>query len=310
METVKDLKQKILMKLIDQGIDVDKAKAEITAKYKEMADSNPIFASNKQIAYNIIARDYDVDVESTLATSGKKAFPLKIGEILESEKANFDISGYLIRDPRTFVAKKSGKEMMYVEVADDTGIQTFSVFNDGLVKWFGTDEKPLEFLQGDFVSVHNLYWKDKNDGYTPSFGQYASLSKAEPTFEYGDIIVNPIPSMVEGKYYTIKGIVTYLPEANKKQVYHCSTGHWFSGKTDDDIAELSMCEKCKKPMEVMKDMVVDGLQFADANGVATVKIGTFCEMKDIGVMEEYVLTGQFREGVFETRSAIPLTKKN
>ena len=60
MESVKDLKRKILTKLVDDGTDVDEAKTLILEKYDAMAKTNPIFASNKQIAYNIIARELKV----------------------------------------------------------------------------------------------------------------------------------------------------------------------------------------------------------------------------------------------------------
>jgi hypothetical protein len=314
MESVKELKKLILSQLVENGQDVEEAKAEITKKYDVMAEGNPIFKSNKQIAYNIIAREYNVQVKSTLATSGKKAFPLKIGEIQESEKANFDISGYLTRDLRTFRTSKDS-DMMYVNIADDTGSISFGVFEKELPLFFGTDEEPSGLGIGSYITVHNLHWADKSK-YSPNFGKYSSYSQEEEaSFGFKDIVVDPISAMVEstsGKdnWYTIKGIVTYIPEENKKMVYHGMCGHWFSGKDDNDIGELEMCAKCNKPMEVWKNLVVDGAQFADAKGVTTIAVSPFAELQDMNAMEEYLLTGPFKQDVFNVNKATPISKKN
>lgn len=293
IETLKELKVKILEKITEE---------ELIEKYEALASTNAIFQKNKRMAYHIIANESGVDLKVSVASASKEAFPLKIGQVKESEKTNFNFSGYLMADPRTIITKKSGKLMAMVEMADDTGVITIASFEEQADPILESGAKA-----GDFVKMSNLYWPDKNV-FIPSFGQYSSITKVEAPYDLSAVIVNTISQLKENDYFTIKGVITYVPQGEKREVYHCETGHWFKKLSDEDIGTQSMCDKCGVPMFVEKHMVGNGILFSDAEGDVDLDIGTFARLDDFDMMDEFILTGKFHEGKFKVSSAVPVKK--
>lgn len=317
MESLKEIKQLIITDQTEKGMDNDVAKEWLKTQYEELAETNPIFKMNKQIAYGIIAKKLKIKLTSLGASSSKKAFPLQIGEILNSEHDVFDLSGYVVRPP-FFYETEAGNDMFFLEIADKTGIVTFSG-NSAMVDISPISD--LELVTGDFVSAHNLKWKDKTK-YSPSYGKFSSVEKSETDYELNEIKCKPIASVVyipnpptkSANYHTIKGIVAYLPEENKMTAYHCSGGHWFKGMKDENVGELAMCEgdkKCGEVMEVLKHISVQDVIFADETEQINCNFSPFAELDDINAMETYILTGKIDDdGIFNITDATLLTKKN
>ena len=291
METLKELKAKIL----------EKIKApELKAKYEKLVSQNEIFETNKQMAYYYIAREVGVKLQVNVASASKEAFPLDIGKIVDDEKQNFNISGYIMGDVRPFVASNS-KQMAFVQIADNTGTINITVWEEQL-------EQFQELVSGDFVTVSNLYWKDKTK-FNPSYGQYSGITKVEPTFSIGDVIVNAIAEMQDEKYYVIKGLVVDIPDGTKTQPFHCATGHWFQGLSDKDLGTDSKCAKCEDIMEVEQHVHVSGMVFADTEKDVVVNLSVFAGLDDVNVFDELILRGQYKDEVFNANTVIPIKKK-
>ena len=312
LENVKELKQLILTKF-EETMTTEEAKAKLIQESEELAESNPIFKMNKQLNYNIIATNLKLELSSLGgASSSKKAFPLKIGEISTSEKENFDISGYVVRPVFAFNTPNNN-EMLFVTIADDTGVITFST-NDA----FG-DNTPIHDLDleiGDFINVNNLNWKDKTK-YSPSYGKYSGIQKAEPEFDLTKVKATPITSLVHTanatrksiNYFTIKGIVVRLGDMGVLDAYHCSGGHWFKGLTEANIGELSMCAKCEKPMEVFNSISAQDVLFADEGGMVGIEVSTFAGLQSLAPMDQLVVSGEYKEDkIFAVRDVLVIKK--
>ena len=294
METIKQLKQKILQKISEE---------ELLEKYNDLVSKNKIFEKNKRMAYHIIASEIGAEVNVSIASSSKEAFPVNIGELSESEKTNFNLSGYILEDPRTVITKAKQVEMTMLQIADNTGFVTVASFEDN-----ATPIIENGFKAGDFVKLSNLYWPDKNV-FLPTFGQYSSITKAEPKFGLEDVVVSSISQLTNDNYFTIKGIVAYLPDNEVKTVLHCPRGHWFSKLDQNDIGTLSMCNKCQAPVDVQSHIYAKGIIIADQDGEVHANIGTFAELDELNLLDEFIFKGKFKDDVFEVSSAIVVKKK-
>jgi len=314
MESVKEIRTKILEKLVEDGIPEEEAKTQIKDKYNELAELNSIFKLNPLAGYNIVASEFGVKLQSDMV-SKEASVLVGIGETSTYEKVRFDWEGYLVRDLRTFENSK-GNDMMYVEIADKTGIGTITVFHNKLEEWF--DEVDLN--AGDFVRIHSIIWEDKNDGYAPKYDKKSSLEKvAEPSFEFKDVKLNSISEMTpttskkDRHFYTIKGVVTKIPSDEYNKPFHCATGHWFKGIGEEKIGAMHRCDKCEKPMEVFNFIAANQVQFIDEGGIAYANFSTFNELDELNVMDELVLSGEFNaEKEFNVFNVIRLAqaKKN
>ncbi len=293
IETVKELKEKILTKITDEELD---------EKYSALVSKNIIFQKNKRMAYHIIANEVGADLKVSVASSSREAFPLAIGDLSESEKTNFNLSGFVIGEPRTLITKASGKLMAMIDIADNSGTITVASFED--------QANPIiegGFEKGDFVTLSNLYWADKSV-FLPTFGQYSSIKKTEAPYGLDEVVVNTIAELTEGNYFTIKGVISYIPEGEKRDVYHCSTGHWFKKLSDNDIGTQSLCEKCGVAMFVEKHAVANGVLFADETGEVALDIGTFAGLEDFNLLDEFIFNGKFTEDKFKVSNAVSVKK--
>lgn len=315
IETVKELKQLILTHY-EESMSSEAAKEKLIIESEVLASSNPIFAMNKQLNYNIIATNLGLELKAIGgASSSTKAFPLKIKELSTSEKINFDIAGYIVKPVFAFNTANDN-EMLFVTLADDTSVTTFST-NDA----FADNSKihDLDLEVGDYVKVSNLSWKDKTK-FSPSYGKYSSIVKAEPEFDLESIKAIPITSLVHNanaqrkseNYYTIKGIVVRLGDMGVLDAYHCSGGHWFKGLNDSNVGEMSMCsgdKKCDKPMEVFKSVSAQDVVFADETGIVGIEVSTFAGLKSLAPMDQLVISGEYRDDdVFAVRDVLVIKK--
>lgn len=292
METVKELKTLLLKQLSEE---------ELEKQYEQLKKENQMFARNVRMAYYFIAKQNDISLQTNIATTSREAFPLKIEEMLESEKPNFNLSGYLVSGTRRFVTQK-GNGMIIFNIADDTGAIAITVFEDNLEK-----VEDLELEIGDYVTISNLFWADKNN-YNPTLGDYSGIKKAKPPFGLSEIRANSIATMGDEGYYVIKGLVVDIPEEGSFEAYHCDRGHWFQGLKPSQVGYDIMCDKCDTLMEVKKHFSVQGVVFGDETDTTLLNISTFAELESLSVFDEYIFQGQFVDGSFNVRSALPLKK--
>ncbi len=297
METVKELKIKILEKISQEEFD------ELIEQKLQL--SPVILGKNKRMLYHIIADGLKIKLSGATASSSKEAFPVKIGELLDNEKTNFNLTGYVV-DPLRIIINKSNNEMGFMTIADDTGIMSLTIWSDAL-----NPILDLELKVGDFVKGANLYWKDKTDGYNPSVSKYASITKVEPDFAFADIVTHSIGQLTDGKYFTIKGIIGNVPESGLREVYHCEKGHWFKNLEDKDVGTQSLCEhdNCGVPMYVEKHINAQGVIFADLEGTVEVDISVFAELDSLKIMDEYILNGKYEDSKFKVTSATSTKKE-
>lgn len=290
VETLRELKEQILTKI---------TKDELKTQYDALADKNELFKKNKRMAYYMIAREKGIKLQANVASASKEAFPLKICKIVDDEKQNFNISGYILGDIRPFVASND-KQMAFVQIADDTGTINVTVWEDQL-------EQFQDCGNTDYVTLSNLFWKDKTK-FNPSYGQYSSVTKTEAPFEIDKVVVDAIGSLQDGKYYVIKGIVVDIPDGSKSTPLHCATGHWFKGLEDNMIGKDSKCEKCEDIMEVEQHVHVNGMVFADTEKDVLANIGTFAGLDDVAIFDELIMRGQYKDSVFNANTVIALKK--
>ena len=294
METLKDLKKQLLANI---------KQAALNKKYKALVAQNELFANNKRLAYYYIAREAGIQLQTNVASATKEAFPLTIAEAFTDEKLNFNLSGYLLNELRPFV-HSGGKQMMFINIADKTGTIAITVFQEQLPQF-----EDLELQPQDFITLSNLYWKDKNV-FNPTYGEYSSIVKAKPSIEIADIVVNSIAEFKDKGFYTIKGIVADLPEASVQNPLHCATGHWFVGLTENEVGSDSKCVKCNDIVEVEQHLAINGMVFGDADAQTYVNISTFARVKDINILDELLLRGRYDEeqNVFNANEVMSLKK--
>ena len=293
IQNVKELKQLILDKINEE---------ELKKRYEVLVAKNKLFERNKQMAYHIIATEVGADLNITFSTSAKEAFPVKIGELLDSEKVNFNISGYLLSEFRPFMTK-NGKLMMFVTVADNTGIQDVAVWEEQIDNFIEGG-----FNMGDFVKVSNLYWADKQS-FMPTFGKYSHITKVNAEFTLNEVKTNTTKQLVDGKYFTIKGIVGSLPEENKFHNFHCDAGHRLTNLTESDIGNSAMCNKCAEPKIVERHLAVSAFILADEEGQVEAEVSIFAGLDDMNVMDEYIFKGKYDNGKFKVMNVVPISKK-
>lgn len=294
METLKELSAQLLETM---------TKAKLNKKYKELVAQNELFKNNKRLAYYYIARDAGVKLQTNVASATREAFPLTIAEAFTDEKLNFNLSGYLLNELRPFMASNS-KQMMFINIADDTGTIAITVFEEQL-----SQLEDLELQPQDFITLSNLYWKDKSS-YTPTYGEYSSVTKTEPTLELADVVVNSIAEFKDKGYYTIKGIVADLPDGSIQNPLHCAMGHWFASLDEAEVGSDSKCVKCEDIMEIEQHLAVTGMVFGDIDAQTYVNISTFARLDSINMLDELLLRGKYDEenGVFNANAVIHLKK--
>ena len=294
MQTVKELKVTILEKITVE---------ELKSKYDTMAEQNPLFKKNKQMAYMMIATEVGATTTFSFASGGKEAFPLKIDKIGTSEKENFNVSGYLTSRSDLLISKNKKKTAMcFFTVSDDTGSLNMVAFNDQV-------DTMLEMETGTFVKVSNLQWKDKAD-FMPIYGMYSGISEVEKTFEIEDIVGHSTTQVKGQGTFVLKGLVTMV--TSPQMVYHCENGHWQSGMTDADIGSTIKCknDKCTELIEVQKSFTAENVVFADENGFVNFSVPSFAEVKEeLKVMDEGIVVGYVKDDKFNINS-IQLLKKN
>ncbi len=293
LATVKELKAQILTKISEE---------ELNNKYAELIRISKMYEVNKRAGYLVIASKLNINTGLKFKTEYSGSYPVKIKDLKESEKINFDLVGYLVDDltPRI----KNGNMFMFMTLADNTGIQTVKVWADQIESVL---EKDLKF--GDFVKITNLYWPDKTQ-YQPSYGKYSNIIKiTSPEFEFNDIVVNNTSSVVENGYFAIKGVVTFLPKESKQYVYHCEEGHRFKNLNDADVGTLSLCAKCEKPMEVHKHIDITNMAIADEYGILQTSVGIFANLDDLNVMDEAFFRGKYENNIFKC-NYVKILKKN
>ena len=294
METVQEIKQQILDALVEKGETKTNAKKKITEAYNKLAEKNSLFKINAVAGFNIVASNFGVTLASQ-AVKYAEAVPLKIDQVQTDPATNFDIEGFIMTEVAELPTEKP---MMIVAISDETGCTKVTVFSEQLDTWF---DETLDLKMGTYIKVHNLWWKDKSDGFAPMFTKLSSIELAEPPIKITEVKGMPIADMVptvkgakKKAYYTIKGIVLYVPEDRKMKPKHCLTGHWFKGLDDKDIGTLSHCAGCEKAMKVLNFMQASGVQVADEGGQAEIDISSFAQITDINAMDQVIITGEYK----------------
>ena len=311
MQDAYELKQAIIAKLESDG--ADNAEEKLTSLYNELAEKNPIFKFNKQVAYYKLAQQFKATVD-THRSAVKNAMPISVDEALTSGKQNFNVSGFLLTDMEnpyihTFDRKDGGTgRMTWVTIADTTGAMQFTVFGDEMDKLKGLST-------GDFIEVANAYWA-KPPEYTPTISKSTSVNVVKATFELESVKGVPIKDLKLNDRKVIVGVIAYMGDQDLKTVFHCPRGHWYKDMTDNNVGELADCEKCGDIQEVHKALVGNDILFADESGSVNLDISTFTSITDgVGLHDGvgYVVIGQFSQSdegnnIFRANTMIPLKK--